>query len=239
MERNPLIVKGSGAYGGGMYGNVKVDGKAEFVDTLDCLNLTSRGTSKVSGNTTAKTISVFGEGIFAGSVEAEKLKVSGSCRIERDAEIKTSVVHGEMEIGGRLSVEKAEIKGSLTVKEDVEAEIFVSKGQFQVGGLLNAEEIEIALKRTNSRAGEIGGKKITVHMQDWFPGMFLKKQHLLQADTIEGDQIYLEYTKAGTVRGKNIEIGPGCKISLVEYTGTLNISKEAVVEKQQESGANS
>lgn len=239
MARNPLIVNGSGAYGGGLYGNVKVNGEAEIVDALDCLNLSIRGTSKVSGNTTAKTISVFGEGIFAGSVEAEKLKVSGSCRIERDAEIKTSLVRGEMEIGGRFSTEKAEIKGSLDVKEDVEAEAFIFKGKFLVGGLLNAEEIEIALKYSNSRAGEIGGKKIDVRMQGGLPGMFGKKRHLLHADIIEGDQIYLEYTEAGTVRGENIEIGPGCKIGLVEYTGTLNISNEAVVEKQQKTGAHS
>jgi hypothetical protein len=43
----------------------------------------------------------------------------------------------------------------------------------------------------------------------------------LVTDTIEGDDIYLEYVKAKVVRGNNIEIGPDCEIDLIEYKNTL------------------
>ena len=32
----------------------------------------------------------------------------------------------------------------------------------------------------------------------------------LTTDVIEDDEIYLEYTKSKIVRGKDIELGPGC-----------------------------
>ncbi|MCL6576409.1 hypothetical protein [Kyrpidia sp.] len=37
-------------------------------------------------------------------------------------------------------------------------------------------------------------------------------------ETIEGDDIYLENTRARVVRGTRVQIGPGCQIGLLEYS---------------------
>ena len=42
------------------------------------------------------------------------------------------------------------------------------------------------------------------------------KAHL-KAETIEGDDVYLEHTTAQVVRGNTVTIGEGCEIDLVEY----------------------
>jgi hypothetical protein len=41
--------------------------------------------------------------------------------------------------------------------------------------------------------------------------------HGLAAETIEGDNVYLENATVKVVRGGDVNIGPGCLIGAVEY----------------------
>lgn len=54
----------------------------------------------------------------------------------------------------------------------------------------------------------------------------------LEVETIEGDEIDLEGTKAELVRGKTVVIGAGCEIERVEYSGALTVDKAAKVGEQ-------
>ena len=47
----------------------------------------------------------------------------------------------------------------------------------------------------------------------------------LNAEIIEGDEIYLENTKAKVVRGNRVTIGPGCDIDFVEYQNHFQCEK--------------
>lgn len=51
----------------------------------------------------------------------------------------------------------------------------------------------------------------------------------LSAESIEGDEIYLENTNARVVRGNNVTIGPGCEIELVEFKNDFRQLKGAKV----------
>ncbi len=55
----------------------------------------------------------------------------------------------------------------------------------------------------------------------------------LTTDVIEGDEIYLEYTTAKAVRGKNVTIGQGCNIELVEYVDNFNQHNDSVVRESK------
>ena len=55
---------------------------------------------------------------------------------------------------------------------------------------------------------------------------------VLEAELIEGEEIDLQATKAGVVRGRNVVIGPGCEIERVEYSGSLMVAPEAKVGEQ-------
>lgn len=46
---------------------------------------------------------------------------------------------------------------------------------------------------------------------------FGKEEGRLEASVIEGNEIFLENTKADFVRGRFIHIGSGCEIKHVEY----------------------
>jgi hypothetical protein len=54
----------------------------------------------------------------------------------------------------------------------------------------------------------------------------------LEADLIEGNNISIEYTEVKTVRGNNILIGDNCRVDLVEYSGELGISPNAIVKNR-------
>ena len=100
--------------------------------------------------------------------------------------------------------QSSDIRGTLKVDEDLEAESVVIKGVFTIKGLLNAGNIQVELLG-NAKAKEIGGEKIVVKknsfaLNKWLKSFFADKT--LQAEVIEGDDIELEYTHAGIVRGK-------------------------------------
>ena len=48
-------------------------------------------------------------------------------------------------------------------------------------------------------------------------------------ESIEGDEVYLEYTRTKVVRGNNVSIGPGCEVELVEYKNNFQQAKGAAV----------
>jgi cytoskeletal protein CcmA (bactofilin family) len=153
---------------------------------------------------------------IAGSMSADKL-----------------TIQGHASIGGGFSGEELDVEGYLSVAENCQAETCVMDGGFTINGLLNAGTIQIKL-HGSCRAKEIGGDAIRVKKgknRFWampsFP--FVSFTPKLTADTIEGDEIYLEATQARIVRGNNVAIGPGCEIERVEYKGVFQQDKGARV----------
>jgi len=57
--------------------------------------------------------------------------------------------------------------------------------------------------------------------------------YFLPINLIEGDEIYLEYTTAKAVRGKNVTIGRGCNIELVEYVDNFNQHNDSFIRESK------
>lgn len=98
-----------------------------------------------------------------------------------------------------------------------------------------AEEVNIEVVR-NCEIGSIGAGRVIVRGigTEGFKSLSLfrgKGTRRFECDVIEGDEIYLEKTEASTIRGKNIVIGPGCKIESIEYSDELQIHDESKVEQ--------
>jgi cytoskeletal protein CcmA (bactofilin family) len=211
-----LKINGQSSAAGGKYNAVIINGEGRIEGDLDCINLKINGKCSMNGNVKADSVNVNGEASIKGDLEAEKAKI-----------------HGTADIDGNLSVDKAETYGIISVDGDCNAEIFKIGGTFAVEGLLNAGELELTLYGS-SRAREIGGEKITVKRKGKYDLLGLKSMIIgrgkgLTVETIEGDDIYLEDTKAKVVRGNNIELGPGCEIELVEYNNGLKKDEKADV----------
>ncbi|USG67468.1 polymer-forming cytoskeletal protein [Brevibacillus ruminantium] len=231
--RGNVTINGTGTATGGYVDEVKINGAGTITSDLDCINFTCNGTSDVKGAVKAERIRINGTTSIQGHVNADKIQVHGTIDVSGNLAFKEVVVNGSCDIGGMVSGESMEIQGSVSIAQDCEVELFTGKGGFTIDGLLNAGTIDFQLYG-KARAREIGGETITIRIGKMF-GLnkliksFFGGAHELRADVIEGDEIFLENTRAKVVRGKNIAIGEGCEIDEVEYTGTLNIHDDAKV----------
>lgn len=255
--KSDLKISGSGSYGGGIYHSVKISGVATINGDIECIDMHTSGTSKVSGNITAEEVTTSGvskvngnvigglvktsgTSKIEGNVDAMELKTSGTTKVHGDVKAESTNISGSLNIEGSIHSENIIISGHMNVSKDCETERIEASGGFTVGGLLNADNVKIKLGG-RSTVKEIGGEKIEVRRwKNW--GMFdlhslvkaiFNYEVKLNCQSIEGDEIYLEYTNADVVRGKDITIGSECEIGVVEYSGTLNIIDGGLVKEQR------
>ncbi|MGQ7277302.1 polymer-forming cytoskeletal protein [Brevibacillus thermoruber] len=220
--RSDLTISGTVSATGGVYNDVKVRGEGRVDGDVDCRTFTCMGRCEFFGSLTAAAARITGDAIVSGNMRAAKAKVLGNLDIHGNADLQEVLIRGALTVDGSLSGDEIEIKGMLKAKGDCQAEAFLASGGFTVGGLLNAGTIDVRLYG-ECKAQEIGGDLIHVRrgfgsgFGAMFKSLFFSSGGSLTAGTIEGDDIYLEYTKASVVRGNNVTIGPGCDIGLVEY----------------------
>lgn len=191
--------------------------------SLPDLNLSGVGTA--SGGV-YRNVRVEGVGKVHGDIECERLDVSGVANISGMVKAKKMQVSGKSNIRGDISSEELRIEGSVKMEGNCEAERFYAAGAFTLDGLLNAGHIEIRLFGP-AHVKEIGGEVIQISRENKFSLFSIFKK--LTADTIEGDEITLENTKAKVVRGGRVNIGSGCEIDLVEYREDFQLAKDAKV----------
>jgi len=229
-----VTINGSGVTGGGDFKKVVIRGEGSVTTDIRCAEFICRGTSKALGTVQCEQMKIAGQATFNSDVTCQDIKVFGQGEFQKNVNAEEMQVWGDAEISGSLKCEEVRIRGKINVHGDVEAETFIAKGAFKVEGLLNAGTINLSIKNFvgQSEATEIGGDKIIVKRKNGVLGLF-NKHNLLLAETIEGDDIYLEYTNAKTVRGSNVTIGPGCDIDKVEYKKEFYVSKDANVKDKQ------
>ena len=240
-ERRSASLSGAGSLGGGEYTRVSISGAGKVNGDLIADELKISGAGKVQGRTEAVHITVSGSGSFSDAVIADEMKVSGSAKVDGSVDAKELKCSGTFRATGDMSSEYIKVTGHIRVGGDVESDIFKASGGFDIEGLLSADKIEI---RTGGRcqAREIGGERIDVRRGGFREkGIFLDGLIKIftgggaaevRTSTIEGDVIHLEDTVADVVRGKRVEIGPGCRIASVEYSESLEIHDSAAVERQ-------
>ncbi|SFI78226.1 MULTISPECIES: cytoplasmic protein [unclassified Bacillus (in: firmicutes)] len=232
-EQYNLSLNGSGNSSGGTYKNVKIRGEGTILDDIDCDAFKTYGASEVQGNVKAHMVTVFGETKIRGDLHSENVKVNGNLEVSGPAEVKRTKVRGMFDIGENFTGEEIDITGGINVKGNLEAEDFTLNGGFTITDMLNAGNINIILRYEHSNVKEIGGEKITVQKKSsFFP--FSKHGGYLHANIIEGDEIYLEYTKADVVRGNNVTIGPECEIGVVEYHESYKNADQSIVKEYKQ-----
>ncbi|MEH7180965.1 cytoplasmic protein [Neobacillus vireti] len=223
-----LTINGSGSYPGGQYDKISIRGEGTIVNDIECSVIHVYGTSEALESVKTGSIKVYGEAEVKGNLQSDETLIMGSMEVGGRAGLKRIKILGMLEVGEDLTGEEANIKGSISVNGDVEYETFESTGGFEIKGLLNADKIKISLRFGQSSAEEIGGGVISVKKKSSFLP-FSKDTGTLTAKVIEGDDIYLENTKADIVRGKRVKIGTGCQIGTVEYTTELAHDQSSTV----------
>lgn len=229
--RGDVRVSGAGTIASGTYRTVSVSGSATLTGDVDCTDFRVSGAAQGDGALKAESATVHGALSYRGDAEVTRLHVTGTASFGtlKAEEINTS---GTLQVSS-LSASAVKLQGLLNVSGDCEAERFFCQGVFAIGGLLNAGAIDITLGGKCS-AGEIGGETVAVRigvgaLKRFVTSLIPAWELRLTAESIEGDDIRLEYTTARAVRGNTVILGPGCDIELVEYTGQYSASPEAKV----------
>lgn len=231
-----LNITGSSTTAGGLYDRVKIVGEGIIEGDTACRYLKCIGTLEMEGDLRSGHTGVVGTFALTGNAQSDTMKNSGTVTISGNADIGRLTGSGMIEVKGHLQGNQVALKGQVTAGGDCEVDMFHLRGMFDVGGLLNAGEIDIRLYQDSS-AKEIGGGKISIrkasilHPLSFF---FRPSAHAaVTVSLIEGDEIYLEHTKAKVVRGNQVVLGPGCEIDLVEYKVLLEKKKGAIVKESR------
>ena len=222
-SKNDLRINGLGSSSGGSYNFVQINGKGDINGDLECAELQINGLGCIHGNVKTGTVRTAGKSEIDGNLKGQEI-----------------ITDGMTEVGGSISADKIENRGMLKVGKDCGSETFRSQGGFTIDGLLNAGKIDIEIYAA-SRAREIGGEEIGIRPGNTFGfGKFissifsgLQLNRGLTAETIEGDNIYLENATVKVVRGGDVKIGPGCQIDMVEYKKSFHKDSGATVKNSK------
>ncbi|CAG9614556.1 hypothetical protein BACCIP111899_03789 [Bacillus rhizoplanae] len=222
MKTHDLLMNGYGTANGGQFRNVQLNGKGTVNGDLECIDFECNGSGHVNGDLKAEKITISGSGKINGKIDALYMSIEGSGSIYEDATVKKMKISGKGTVAGNISGEDMNIRGKAIID-----------GGCTITGMLNAGKINIVLRYEHSSVEEIGGEKITVRKKSsFFP--FSKHGGFLKTRVIEGDEIYLEYTKADVVRGNNVTIGPECEISVVEYHESYKNAGQSLVKEYKQ-----
>jgi cytoskeletal protein CcmA (bactofilin family) len=210
---------------GGVYKRVNFEGEVTIDGDLDCLEIKVNGILNEKGSLKLNIGKINGYAAVNGNMEANDLNINGELKVDGNISVKKITSNGKLVSRGKMSSEEMDINGELKVNGNCEAENFNLKGVFNIEETLNADDITVKLYGP-SETKEIGGSKIHVQkggdnklmelLTAILSPLNLYKAHL-KAETIEGDDVYLEHTTAQVVRGNAVTIGEGCEIDLVEY----------------------
>ncbi len=232
-----MRISGSGSIPTGEYEEISISGSGHCDGPIRCQSFSVSGSGRMEGSLSCNDLlRTSGSFRASGSVEAGSVRISGSCHIDGDCTVRENFsVSGSCRLGQKLSVQgEMRVSGSCRVGGDVEAESALLAGRVQCGGLLNAENVEIKASGSDScTVGSIGCSRIEVRRETFSEFRFFifkwqvgknagKSSFVLNvADSIEGDELYLEYTKAKRVSGRKIVLGEGREIETIQYSESL------------------
>ena len=234
--KKTISISGSSSFSGGTYNAIQISGSGKCAEPFTANSVRVSGSSSLA-TVEAGEMRISGSAKFSGRVSAEKMSVSGVCKIEEDCEAANLQLSGSMYARKGLRGTNGSVSGSIHVDGDMEFEQLTISGAAEVSGLMNAESLTIHLGGS-CEIGEIGGSEIFVDVPPRHAGFLAKllggfAVPTLKCGTIEGERIRLENTTCDTVRGKNVVIGPGCEIGLVEYSDELTVDPDSLVQRKE------
>lgn len=234
---NSLNIEGLGTYAGGEFDRVSISGKGKVTGDLTCRSLEISGMSTIEGKVVCEKIHASGMGKIDKEVTADEVDISGTLDFYQDLNAKDFYLSGMSKVKQCLKADKIEITGMLTIESDLSGEEVKCDGMIKCGGFLNCESLEMT-SRGVSKLKEVGATNVKIYGgESMVSGLFsfllpdFLKDNKVTADVIEGDNIDIEHCDVKIVRGKNIKIGPKCKIGLVEYSGTFEADQDAVIDQ--------
>ncbi|MGL5766920.1 MAG: hypothetical protein ACRCX8_14885 [Sarcina sp.] len=226
---NAFEANGIGRYCGGKYEDVNINGIVKIQDDIIAQKMTCNGIAKVNGLVKIANLDIAGILKQSGNLEVENLRVNG--KINTMGNIKFNNLYGVGEVNATVNVvaDIVRFNGNLSCGGDFTASEFNVKGGVKnIKGLLNSEIIDIEFMY-GGYINEIGGSIVKIKKNRNTKFFNSLKSKILKINTIDADEINLEFSEVKTINGHNVIIGEGCFVEKVEYTGVLEISPTSKV----------
>ena len=235
-----MRISGSGSIPGGDYQeDIHISGSGKVTGNTSCTGVGISGSGVVMGNLRCSgKVSSSGGGEVKGDLETDELSASGSFKVEGALRCKKASSSGMLNAGS-VTADEIHTSGLLKCNEDISAENVVIHGCVVAGGLINAEKLEVKFD-ASSKANSIGGSIIRIRRKGIIASAFMrligkKDAGLFKVNgSIEGDDIDIEYVAAESVTGRNVKIGPGCRIGRVNFSESYKGSEESKVGNVEE-----
>lgn len=235
-----MKITGIGTVGAGEYDKVSIRGIGQLTGDVRCSILDSVGA--VSGNGKIEcldSISCDGSATFKDIVQSKCINCTGSVRFEKDCiDIEKISIDGSAKFLSSLKAQIVQLSGYSYLEKDIEAEEIYIIGDSQIYGLMSAKQVKIEFENS-LEVNKIGGTNIIILQKE--KGMnkiknapIFKKiwgPSIAVIDTIEGEQIAVEFAEVSKIIGKSVAIGRNCKIKLVQYTDEIEIDSSSIVEQ--------
>jgi len=173
-------------------------------------------------------VSVEGVGSCNGDIKTDEMLITGVFNCSGEIEAKRLRCEGVATIKGDILAETIDVEGVINIKTGtkIEATSIQCEGVININGQISADVI---YSEGYMSAKEIVGDRIVIKTPvGLFTGFTGKRSKI---DLIEATNIELRNVKAREVNGKDIIIGPKCRIELLDCSGTLKIDPSAFVEK--------
>ncbi len=204
-------ISGAGTLSAGEYDEIKLSGAMKLLGEIKCASLSASGAVNGESIECSGEINVSGAAKFSGSVTAKNVRISGAFKASSVNNCDEFSASGAIKLEGELSAnEKAEITGAVKA------------------GAVKAKSVTIKFD-ASSEAESVKGESINLAPRKY---KIFKRRFI--SSSIEGDEITLEYVSCPRVFGKRVTIGKGCRIGLLEYSESVQISPKAKVEKTEQ-----
>ncbi len=206
---------------------------ASKIDGCNCEIFRAAGASKVNGDLRADDADVSGATKINGNAYFKKLDSSGALKVSGKSDGKKLDLSGSSKFEGDVDVKFIDSSGSFSVEGNVNCTSMDASGVVKIQGVLKGEEIML----NNAGKSKInmieGGDLIVESGGSRFSSPGFGRSGSLEVESIKGNDISLENTKAESVTGKKVIIGRGCKVENVKAK-ELKVHESAKVENRMD-----
>lgn len=225
-----LKIMGETSAIGGKFEKMRAMGECKIQGDVRAKNCKLMGECTIDGNLNCGFYRNMGETEITGSLKAAEIKLIGQTHVNGQCYIRNGSIYGELNCEKDINGNQIRVRGMMRSRGNVNLKKLDMRGGIFVDGVLNCSSVDILLRFDADNY---------IHEIDT-PNLRIRRKHSLfnnapvvnfQADTIEGDDLDLEYTTARIVRGTHVSVGAGCKINRVEYTDKYSEGKHTEVGK--------
>ncbi|WP_078381119.1 polymer-forming cytoskeletal protein [Sutcliffiella halmapala] len=241
-----LKINGSMTVSGGTFNNVSINGSGVINGDVQCTSFKINGACDIKGNLKAETGVIRGRASIKEDLFIHDFDVNGRSDLKGGLYASSFRVKGACSIKKEVNTESIKIHGKLDIEAGCNTDSFFSDGVVYIEEVLQAQEVEMSLRNSNSKIRKIFSESVVVRKNNvtngilgWLKALFSMagETGILQVKEINGKNVHVEATVAEKIIGQHVVIGEGCKIALVEYVDTIEVSKDAKVGKQVKVGA--